>query len=192
MQSERSLDRSEGGLGIGLSVVQRLIDMHGGQVRPRVLDPDRAQPLRFPCRQSPLPSGVEPEPSRLEVEPRRVLVVDDNIDAATSLAELLRLEGHQTQAVYSAKEALEAVANFSPDVVLLDIGLPDMDGYEVAKRIRAGGSRSSRCSYRLWPGRGCPAHAFRGIRYALGQTGRFDCAGTNVAGTPRLGFQVSE
>jgi CheY-like chemotaxis protein len=66
--------------------------------------------------------------------------VDDNVDAATSLAEFLRLEGHQTEAVYSAKGALEAIGTFDPDVVLLDIGLPDMDGYEVAKRIRAAGN----------------------------------------------------
>jgi two-component system CheB/CheR fusion protein len=66
--------------------------------------------------------------------------VDDNVDAATAMAELLQLDGHEAQAVYSAQGALEAIATFSPDVVLLDIGLPEMDGYEVAKRIRAGGS----------------------------------------------------
>ena len=140
VQSERSLDRSEGGLGIGLSVVQRLIDMHGGRVTAASAGPGRGSTFAISLPTVGAPTVGRTEPSRLAVEPRRVLVVDDNVDAATSLAEFLRLEGHQTEAVYSAQGALEAVTNFSPDVVLLDIGLPDMDGYEVAKRIRAGGS----------------------------------------------------
>jgi CheY-like chemotaxis protein len=140
VQSERSLDRSEGGLGIGLSVVQRLIDMHGGRVTAASAGPGHGSTFEISLPTVAAPTQGRAEPSRLAVAPRRVLVVDDNVDAATSLAEFLRLEGHQTEAVYSAQGALEAVASFSPDVVLLDIGLPDMDGYEVAKRIRAGGS----------------------------------------------------
>jgi signal transduction histidine kinase len=140
VQSERSLDRSEGGLGIGLSVVQRLIDMHGGQVRATSAGVGQGSTFEISLPTVAAPKPGRSEPCRPAPEPRRVLVVDDNVDAATSLAELLRMEGHQTEVVYSAKGALEAVANFSPDVVLLDIGLPDMDGYEVAKRIRAGGS----------------------------------------------------
>jgi CheY-like chemotaxis protein len=64
------------------------------------------------------------------------LVIDDNVDAATSLAEILRLEGHECEALFSAREALERVASLRPDFVLLDIGLPDLDGYEVARRLR--------------------------------------------------------
>ncbi|HEX4376542.1 MAG TPA: response regulator [Steroidobacteraceae bacterium] len=67
---------------------------------------------------------------------RKVLVVDDNVDAAMSLAQLLELDGHQSQAVYGALEALECVPQFRPDIVLLDIGLPEMSGYEVAQRLR--------------------------------------------------------
>ena len=67
---------------------------------------------------------------------RRILVVDDNVDAAMSLSQLLELDGHQSQAVYGALEALECVPDFRPDVVLLDIGLPQMNGYEVARRLR--------------------------------------------------------
>jgi CheY-like chemotaxis protein len=74
------------------------------------------------------------------VVPKRVLVVDDNEDAAMSLAEFLRLDGHESLAVYGAREALHAVATFKPEVVLLDIGLPELDGYEVAQRLRASGS----------------------------------------------------
>ena len=140
VQSERSLDRSEGGLGIGLSVVQRLIDMHGGRVTGASAGPGHGSTFEIFLPTVAAPKQGRTEPSRPAVESRRVLVVDDNVDAATSLAEFLRLEGHQTEAVYSAQGAIEAIANFTPDVVLLDIGLPDMDGYEVAKRIRAGGS----------------------------------------------------
>jgi signal transduction histidine kinase len=139
VQSERSLDRSEGGLGIGLSVVQRLIDMHGGQVTATSAGPGYGSTFEITLPRVAAPQQGRTQLCRPTVERRRILVVDDNVDAAASLAQLLRLEGHQTEAVYSAKGALEAVATFGPDVVLLDIGLPDMDGYEVAKRIRAGG-----------------------------------------------------
>jgi two-component system, sensor histidine kinase len=140
VQSERSLDRSEGGLGIGLSVVQRLVEMHDGQVAAASAGPGRGS--TFEIR---LPTIAAPKEGRNKytapsVEPKRVLVVDDNVDAAASLATFLQLDGHEAEAVYSAKGALEAIATFNPDVVLLDIGLPEMDGYEVAKRIRAGGS----------------------------------------------------
>ncbi len=140
VQSERSLDRSEGGLGIGLSVVQRLVEMHDGQVAATSAGPGRGSTfeIRLPTIAAPMESRKKSTPP--SVEPKRVLVVDDNVDAAASLAAFLQLDGHQAEAVYSAKGALEAIATFSPDVVLLDIGLPEMDGYEVAKRIRAGGS----------------------------------------------------
>jgi two-component system, sensor histidine kinase len=140
VQSDRSLDRSEGGLGIGLSVVQRLIDMHGGQVAAASAGPGEGSSFEISLPTVAAPQQRRTQPIRPAVQPRRVLVVDDNADAATSLAEFLRLEGHQTEAVYSAKGALEAIGTFDPDVVLLDIGLPDMDGYEVAKRIRAAGN----------------------------------------------------
>jgi CheY-like chemotaxis protein len=140
VQSERSLDRSEGGLGIGLSVVQRLVEMHDGTVAAASAGPGRGSTfeIRLPTVAAPK-EGRKKSTSRSAV-PKRVLVVDDNVDAASSLAAFLQLDGHQAEAVYSAKGALEAIASFGPDVVLLDIGLPEMDGYEVAKRIRAGGS----------------------------------------------------
>jgi signal transduction histidine kinase/ActR/RegA family two-component response regulator len=140
VQSERSLDRSEGGLGIGLSVVQRLVEMHGGQVVAESAGPGRGSSFEICLPTIAAPAESRIQPIRPSVEPKRVLVVDDNVDAAVALAEILQLDGHEAQAVYSAKGALEAIATFSPDVVLLDIGLPEMDGYEVAKRIRAGGS----------------------------------------------------
>jgi signal transduction histidine kinase len=141
VQSERSLDRSEGGLGIGLSVVQRLVAMHGGEVAAASPGAGRGSTfeIRLPLVEPPRQLTRSAVPSR--IEPKRLLVVDDNEDAATSLAELLRLDGHEALAVYSARAALAAVADFKPDVMLLDIGLPEMDGYEVARRVRAAGSR---------------------------------------------------
>jgi two-component system, sensor histidine kinase len=140
VQSERSLDRSEGGLGIGLSVVQRLVEMHDGQVSAASAGPGHGSTfeIRLPTVAAPKEGGKKSIPP--PAAPKRVLVVDDNVDAATSLAAFLQLDGHQAEAVYSAKGALDAIGTFGPDVVLLDIGLPEMDGYEVAKRIRAGGS----------------------------------------------------
>jgi signal transduction histidine kinase len=142
VQSDRSLDRSLGGLGIGLSVVQRLVEMHGGTVSASSPGPGRG--ARFEVR---LPRVAAPAPARSQPQaapPRalRILVVDDNADAADSLTLLLKLDGHQTQSVHTPSAALECAQRFEPEVILLDIGLPGMDGYEVARRIRARGSRA--------------------------------------------------
>jgi CheY-like chemotaxis protein len=110
--------------------------MHGGHVSATSGGLGRG--ARFEIR---LPS-VAPPPATSAAVPqatiarRRILVVDDNIDAAMSLSQLLELDGHESQAVFGAMEALERVASFRPDVVLLDIGLPQMNGYEVARRLR--------------------------------------------------------
>lgn len=136
-QGARALDRAEGGLGIGLSVCKQLIEMHGGSVTgfSAGLGCGATFTLRIPLHR-------EPEQARLPNMPeaeaaRRVLIVDDNRDAADSLAMCLQLEGHQTKAVYSGEGALEQLGMFHPEIVLLDIGLPCMDGYEVASRIRS-------------------------------------------------------
>jgi signal transduction histidine kinase/CheY-like chemotaxis protein len=136
VQADRTLDRAQGGLGIGLSVVKKLVEMHGGEVAAH--SDGLGQGARFSIR---LPRGNAPGVQSTAAEgasftQRRVLVVDDNVDAAVSLAELLRLEGHVVDAVYGARAALEKFDEFNPDVVLLDIGLPEMDGYEVAHRLR--------------------------------------------------------
>jgi len=136
VQSDRSLDRSLGGLGIGLAVVKRLIEMHGGHVS--AASDGLGKGARFEIRlpRTPEPVAADAASEKPSITGQRILVVDDNVDAAMSLSQLLQLDGHDTEAVYGAIEALERVPAFKPDVVLLDIGLPQMNGYEVARRLR--------------------------------------------------------
>jgi CheY-like chemotaxis protein len=135
--------KDSGGLGIGLNIVKRLVHMHHGTIEGH--SDGIGKGSEFIVR-LPLETAVENTPPTEEMNkttsgsPRRVLVVDDNQDAADSLAWLLRLDGHEVDTAYSAADALEHVAGRGADVVLLDIGLPRMDGYEVARRIRAGGA----------------------------------------------------
>ncbi|MDP9066237.1 MAG: hybrid sensor histidine kinase/response regulator, partial [Pseudomonadota bacterium] len=136
VQGDRSLDRSEGGLGIGLSVVKRLIEMHHGEVRASSAGLGLGSTFEIHLPLIDPPHLADMEPPRPPVRCRRILVVDDNADAANSLASLLAMEGHETEAVYTAHAALDRAASTRPDVVLLDIGLPDMTGYEVAERMR--------------------------------------------------------
>jgi signal transduction histidine kinase len=142
VQSDRTLDRSQGGLGIGLSVVQRLIEMHGGSVSARSSGPGQGSTFEVRLPIVDAPRKREEAPSIASVSPRRILIVDDNTDAADSLALLLQMEGHVAQPVYGPNEALERATEFDPEIILLDIGLPGMDGYEVAKRVRARGSKA--------------------------------------------------
>jgi predicted ATPase/signal transduction histidine kinase/CheY-like chemotaxis protein len=138
VQSERTLDRSQGGLGIGLSVVKRLIEMHHGSVQAasRGIGQGSTFTIRLPRVAGPQvhPGTASSDPG---VTPRRILIVDDNVDAADSLAMLLELDGHSVSTVYGAVEALEAAARLKPEMLFLDIGLPVMDGYEVARRLRS-------------------------------------------------------
>jgi signal transduction histidine kinase len=136
VQGDRTLDRSQGGLGIGLSVVHRLVEMHGGEVTAHSEGLNRGSrfEIRLPAITKPGESAGAPE--KQAGPPKRVLIVDDNVDSADSLAMVLTFDGHETDRVYTARAALEHAKSFHPDVVLLDIGLPEMDGYEVARRIR--------------------------------------------------------
>jgi CheY-like chemotaxis protein/two-component sensor histidine kinase len=140
VQSERSLDRSQGGLGIGLSVVQRLIHMHGGAVKAKSDGPGRGATFELRLPRVAAPGTQQPAPPPQEIVARRILIVDDNTDAADSLAMILNMDGHRAEPVYDARTALERVGAFAPEIILLDIGLPGMDGYEVARRLRASGS----------------------------------------------------
>lgn len=142
VQSARTLDRAQGGLGLGLSIVRRLVEMHGGRVSARSAGVGRGSTfeIRLPLLQQPL--AVAPAPAPPVDAPRRVLLIDDNQDAAESLAMVLRADGHEVRTGFGPQDALSLAADWQPDVMLLDIGLPGMDGYEVARRLGATAARS--------------------------------------------------
>jgi CheY-like chemotaxis protein len=140
MQANSTLDRAQGGLGIGLTLVRRLVELHGGKVEVHseglghgsefvVRLPLPEQPAAVPAAEPDAPAAAA-RPS-----PQRVLVVDDNRDAAESVALMLRLDGHDVRVAHDGPAALEAARSFRPEVVLLDIGLPRMSGHEVAARL---------------------------------------------------------
>jgi signal transduction histidine kinase len=136
VQGERALDRSQGGLGIGLAVCRMLIELQGGTVTGS--SPGIGQGSTFTLRM-PLATEIprtSTDPSSSNGGPARVMIIDDNRDAADSLSLLLQLEDHATLTAYSGEDALSLVASFDPQFVLLDIGLPEMDGYEVARRLK--------------------------------------------------------
>ena len=137
VQGDRTLDRAQGGLGIGLSVVQQLIEQHGGRVSAASAGPGAGSVFEIRLPRVDVPSSRSDAAPPPVAEPRRVLVVDDNCDAADSLAMVLRCEGHAVEIAYTGADAIERVETFRPDVVFLDIGLPQVDGYQVARRIRA-------------------------------------------------------
>lgn len=139
-QADTSISQAQGGLGIGLSLVKKLVELHGGSVTAE--SPGIGQGSTFTVRlplllQSTLTSdsagesAVKPEPAR-----HRILVVDDNVDAAEALATLLRYSEHEVETAYSGADGLTAVRESHPDIVFLDLGLPDISGYDVAKTLR--------------------------------------------------------
>lgn len=135
-QSERTLDRAQGGLGIGLSIVKQLLEMHGGKCVARSGGVGHGSTFEITLPRTQPIAEAPADPLESSRTWRRILIIDDNVDAATSLAEILKIEGHECEAVFSAHEGLERAATLRPDFVLLDIGLPGLDGYEVALRLR--------------------------------------------------------
>src|SRR5262245_26931976 len=142
MQVESSTDRSQGGLGIGLTLVRRLVEMHGGKIEARSAGLGKGSEflVRLPALTEPASESVrkpaEDSPTQAPGSLRRVLIVDDNADSAESMALLLRLDGHEVRLAYDGQSALEEAHAFRPDVMFLDLNLPKMDGYEVARRLR--------------------------------------------------------
>jgi signal transduction histidine kinase/CheY-like chemotaxis protein len=138
-QAERSLDRAQGGLGIGLTLVRKIVGMHGGSVEARSegLGLGSELVVRLPAAAPALADLPAVQGSERPAAPLHVLLVDDHRDAAASLAELLRMEGHTVDVAPDGPAALVAASVRRPAVVLLDLGLPGMDGFEVARRLRA-------------------------------------------------------
>jgi CheY-like chemotaxis protein len=139
-QVDASRSLSKGGLGIGLALAKRITELHGGSIAVFSEGLDRGSEfvVRLPLvsQAGDQASGVAPAGSTSPAASRRILVVDDNRDSAESMSALLALDGHQTLMSHDGLDALEKAASFRPDVILLDIGLPLLDGYEVCRRIR--------------------------------------------------------
>jgi CheY-like chemotaxis protein/anti-sigma regulatory factor (Ser/Thr protein kinase) len=141
VQGYRSSDRSTGGLGIGLTLVHKLTELHGGTVSAHSEGPGKGSTfkVRLPCISL---VRSQPEVPRrttgisMTAEPRRILLVDDNEDALVLLAEALQVAGHVVRTAIDPAQALQVLEEFKPDLAILDIGLPVMDGYELAQRIR--------------------------------------------------------
>jgi CheY-like chemotaxis protein/anti-sigma regulatory factor (Ser/Thr protein kinase) len=139
-QTDRALDRSQGGLGIGLTLVKRLVEMHGGRVEARSEGPGKGSEfvVRLPVVvEASEPRACEAERDRDIKTALRILIVDDNRDGANSLSMMLRVMGSDTRTAYDGEEAVATAVEFRPDVILLDIGLPKLNGYEACRRIRA-------------------------------------------------------
>ncbi|MCA1854965.1 PAS domain-containing protein [Massilia oculi] len=146
-QAERTPDRSQGGLGIGLALVKSLVALHGGRVAAHSEGVNHGSEfvVRLPLlRAAPAPDAGRPQAQGQE-GPVRVLVVDDNADAAQMLATLLEAHGHAVSVEYDGTTGLARALREQPEVMLLDIGLPDMDGHELARRLRAAPDTAGAC-----------------------------------------------
>ena len=146
-QADRNLDRADGGLGIGLSLVKSLVQMHGGTVEARSAGRGKGSEfvVRLPCLPSTPPEKPVDsfEPPATPGRRVRILVVDDNRDSAVSMALLLQLEGHEVLTAHDGNTALEISLRERPDFVLLDIGLPGLNGYQACQAMRAGGLKDA-------------------------------------------------
>lgn len=139
-QGDRSLDRTDGGLGVGLALVHRIVSLHAGAVKALSEGSGRGTelivtlPLFF--EETPMTVGSDSQRLERQHKRRRVMVIDDNKDAAESMSMLFELWGHEVMCAYDGRAALAAAPKYRPDAVFLDIGLPGMDGYEIAERLR--------------------------------------------------------
>jgi signal transduction histidine kinase len=138
MQGPQTRARARGGLGIGLTLVRRLVELHDGTVEAVSEGPGKGTEfvVRLPLRLPPVADGVPPMAAVPAGPKRRILVVDDNVDAAEALGELLRDYGHEVATAHNGPQALDNARLHHPEIILLDISMPEMDGYEVARRIR--------------------------------------------------------
>ena len=144
VQGRQALDRSKGGLGLGLAIVRSMVELHGGRVSAHSQGPGRGSEFRvtLPALAAPDAAAGQSAPEsllsgRAAASATRILVVDDNLDALELLTEALRLKGHDIHGAADAASALALATSVNPQVALLDIGLPAIDGYELARRLRA-------------------------------------------------------
>jgi PAS domain S-box-containing protein len=138
VQGERHLDRSQGGLGIGLTLVRRLVELHGGTVDAFSEGPDRGTRFTVRLPAIPHPRASDDGAGRAErpVDARRILLVEDNPDVRQMLRHVLEAAGHEVHEAHDGRQGLAAARRVQPDVALIDLGLPEMDGYELARRLR--------------------------------------------------------
>jgi CheY-like chemotaxis protein/nitrogen-specific signal transduction histidine kinase len=138
MQAEQSLDRSQGGLGLGLAIVKGMAELHGGEVSAESDGPGRGATftVRLPLAQPAVDSADASLETTPSVRRLRVLVVEDNVDAADSLRLLLEMSGHEVNVAHTGPEGVKIASQFEPQVVLCDLGLPGMDGFTVASQLR--------------------------------------------------------
>jgi CheY-like chemotaxis protein len=139
-QVRSSMERSQGGMGLGLTLVKRLVELHGGRVEARSEGPGKGSEfmVRLPLleKASELPGRAGMDKPTVPKSSLRVLIVDDNVDARESLGMLLRVLGHDVRTAHDGQDGLAEAEAFRPDIALVDIGLPKLDGYEVSRRIR--------------------------------------------------------
>ena len=150
-QADRSLDRSQGGLGIGLFICKRLIELHGGTITAHSQGAGRGADFKIclPLLHDAAPVVPEAEPVTgpavpMEAAGKRILIVDDNVDSATTLSWLLAEQGFTVEVAHDGLAGFDTAQRFRPDILLLDIGLPGIDGYELARRLRSGGFEAAR------------------------------------------------
>jgi len=140
-QGQRGLDRSEGGLGLGLTLVQKLVDLHGGQVTAYSQGTNQGSEFVVKLPRA-IEASVPAAPDGLldlnneTGQGLRILMIDDNKDVVVSISLWLEIAGHQVATASNGTEGISVAHSFAPDIILLDIGLPDMDGYQVAKKLR--------------------------------------------------------
>jgi CheY-like chemotaxis protein len=165
VQGDRDLDRALGGLGIGLTLVRRLAEMHGGSAAVSSAGTDQGSQFRvtFPAIEAPALAGTPPAASS-GVRGRDILIVEDNADARETLQQLLEMGGHTVRAASDGLAGLQAALTRRPEVALVDIGLPVMDGYEVARRLRAGEAGGERTLLVAVTGYGSPEDRDRALQ----------------------------